>query len=193
MFFSPAKKCCGFVMAVFGVGEVGGALLAGRLVAHMPAKRFRTLCCALTGLSLLAAAPLELGWLTSASGSASSDPRIGLSEPRIVIPLLAATLFGLSDSAVTVLAYAELARSDLGPGTGSSARAGAARILFTSFGLCASFALGPYVPGVIQLVVLTLLLLGAFATLRLAAVPRAPAELQNLAWSDAVPSEANVL
>ena len=109
-----------------------------------------------------------------------------------MIPLLAATLFGLSDSAVAVLAYAELARSDLGPGTGSSARAGAARILFTSFGLCASFALGPYVPGMIQLVVFMLLLLCAFATLRLA-VGHAPAELQNLAWSDAVPSEANAL
>ena len=108
--------------------------------------------------------PIEL---RAARGAAA----IGLDRPAaLLLPMAAATLFGLADSAIAVLAYCALARAaaDGGGGGGGSRRAGAAsaqaggcRQLLYSCGFLSGFVLGPHVSGGWQLVAMAGLLVCA--------------------------------
>lgn len=153
---------------------MGGAFAAGRIAPRLGPRRYRRLTTALTAVSLLAAAPLEL----RAAGGAA--PAIGLDRPLpLLLPLGAAALFGVSDSAIAVLAYSTLARLSTagggadGAGTGdggdsspeaASARAGGARQLLYSCGFLVGFIAGPYVAGLWQLAFLAALLVCAALT-----------------------------
>ena len=144
----------GAVFTAFGCAEVAGALAAGRLVPRIGLPRYRRLTVALTAASLLAAAPLEL----RAAGGAAA---IGLDRPAaLLLPMAAATLFGLADSAIAVLAYCALALAAAGGGGGddgstspeaASAQAGGCRQFLYSCGFLVGFVLGPHVSGGWQL------------------------------------------
>ena len=84
--------------------------------------------------------------------------------------MAAATLFGLADSAIAVLAYCALARAAAGGGGGddgstspeaASAQAGGCRQFLYSCGFLVGFVLGPHVSGGWQLVAMTGLLVCA--------------------------------
>ena len=113
--------------------------------------------------------PIEL---RAARGAAA----IGLDRPAaLLLPMAAATLFGLADSAIAVLAYCALARAaadggDCGGGGGgggsrragaASAQAGGCRQLLYSCGFLSGFVLGPHVSGGWQLVAMAALLVCA--------------------------------
>ena len=160
------RTAVGLTFTLFGLAEVAGGVALGRLCGALGRRRFRPLVLALTALSLAAAAPLELG-------AARAGGPIRLDQPgRLALPIAAALLFGLSDSAIVVLAYAALADACGGAGAGAgagvadSARAGGCRQLLYSVGFLLGFALGPYVTGAWQLAALGALLLGAAACTR---------------------------
>ena len=145
----------GACFVVFGVGSVLGAVLCGRLVTVLGERRYRQLTLGLAYVSLALAFPIAV-----AAGD-ESLPRIGLQHPaQMVLPAVAAASFGLSDSAIAVLAYTDLSRRFRT--RASSARAGAARQLFYSLGFLVGFGVGPYVPAVWQLCSLAFLLLLAW-------------------------------
>ena len=113
--------------------------------------------------------PIEL---RAARGAAA----IGLDRPAALrLPMAAATLFGLADSAIAVLAYCALARAaadggGCGGGEGgggsrraeaASAQAGGCRQLLYSCGFLSGFVLGPHVSGGWQLVAMAGLLVCA--------------------------------
>ena len=175
----------GAVFIVFGLAEVSGALVAGRLVDVLSTVMYRVLTLCLTVLSLLLAAPLALEYdarRAAASNATASEHALDGhpdESSRLLLPAIAAVAFGGSDSAIAVLAYARLGRrfSD----ERGSARAGAARQVFYSLGFLAGFAVGPYVAGAVQLAILSALLLVAWRVLvRADALPLAQARPSRL-------------
>ena len=93
----------GLCFVVFGCAEVLGAWLCGRWVGKLGAPRYRLLTMSVTAISLILALPIAL--------SASSDPQELRSLERplsMLLPAVAAAAFGLSDSAIAVLAYTDL-------------------------------------------------------------------------------------
>ena len=155
------RTAVGLAFTLFGLAEVAGGVALGKLCGVIGQRRFRPLVLALTALSLAAAAPLELGVVDAGGPVRIDQPR------RLALPITAALLFGLSDSAVIVLAYAALADACGGAaGVADSARAGGCRQLLYSVGFLLGFALGPYVPGAWQLAALAALLLVAAACTR---------------------------
>jgi hypothetical protein len=161
------KADVGFVFAIFGVAEVVGAYAAGRCVDRLSEWAYLLLTMALTTLSLVLALPLaveEHSLLSLHNASLIEAAQIRLDDPgSFFLPALAAAAFGASDSAIAVLAYAQLGRRFRDKS--GSARAGACRQVFYSIGFLIGFGVGPYVPGVAQLLVLLMLLCVAWAVL----------------------------
>ena len=152
---SVRRADVGAVFVVFGCGEVGGAWLCGRHVEQLGPRRYRLLAMASTVCSLGLALPIAL----HAGGGA---PLFSFARPaRMALPMVAAFLFGLSDSAIAVLAYTDLGRAFRG--RAASARAGALRQVMYSLGFLVGFGVGPYVQPAWQLVALALALGVAWA------------------------------
>ena len=172
-----ARADVGALFVVFGVFEVGGAVACGRLVDRMAPGHYSMLTGGVTATSLLLALiviSLPRAGLTSTAGRVNAtvdsldDGLLGFDRPSsMVLPLVAAATFGLSDSAIAVLAYAQLGKRYRD--VRGSARAGATRQMFYSLGFLVGFAVGPYVPATVQLVALLVALVVACVVLTRAA------------------------
>ena len=110
----------GLCFVIFGIAEVLGAWLCGRWVGSLGASRYRLLTMIVTTLSLILALPIALTaphpQSTNQTAPSSDDPSSqqeeqlrSLERPlTMLLPSLAAAFFGLSDSAIAVLAYTDL-------------------------------------------------------------------------------------
>ena len=152
---SVRRADVGAVFVVFGCGEVGGAWLCGRHVERVGPRRYRLLTMVATAASLSLALPSAL--------DVGDDARlVTFAQPaRMALQMLAAFLFGVSDSAIAVLAYTDLGRAFRG--RAASARAGALRQVMYSLGFLVGFGVGPYVQPAWQLAALALALGAAWA------------------------------
>ena len=124
---------------IFGIAEVTGAMAAGALYDAQHHRLYMFLMFFLPILPFAMCVDLELNGTTG----------IGMHDAEIVLPMVAAALFGFADSAASVCAYALVAELFEGQ---QAVRAMTVKTAQTSLGVLVGFILGPSLGGWLLLI-----------------------------------------
>ena len=124
---------------IFGIAEVTGAMAAGALYDAQHHRLYLFLMFFLIILPFAMCVGLEL----------NSTSSIGMHDAEIMLPMVAAALFGLADSMASVCAYALVAELFEGQ---QAVRAMAVKTAQTSLGVLVGFILGPSLGGWLLLI-----------------------------------------